>query len=314
MPNEGVQSLTSRDIMGMMYAQLEDPGQGGGWPSQIGMYIPSDQASETHKWLGAVPALREWVGSRKANRLRDQGVTIENVKFEGTIEIPLDLMRRDKTAQVQVRINDLMKRANQHWRKLASLRIDGGESLPCYDGSNFFATDHEDHKSGTQSNKLSINVVDKTAPTATEFVDVILEMVQAILGFKDDQGEPMNDGASEFLVMVPINYMGVAKKALGNDFIAGGDSNILTVDDEFRIRLAVNQRLTWTDKLAAFATDSYMKPFILQEEDQIRISGKAEGSDFEHDFDAHEYGVKALRNVGPAFWQMACMAALSNAP
>ncbi|CAN0486785.1 unnamed protein product, partial [Discosporangium mesarthrocarpum] len=68
---------------------------------------------------------------------------------------------------------------------------------------------------------------------------------------------------------------------------------------------------SWTDKFAIFRTDAPVKALIRQEEDGLTISAKAEGSDFEHDNDQHEYGLKANRNVGPGRWEYGCQVQLT---
>jgi len=134
-----------------------------------------------------------------------------------------------------------------------------------------------------------------------------MSCVSAILGFKDDQGEPMNEGASNFLVMVPTVYLQPFASVLNNPFIASGQSNIVKNIEGFNFSLAVNPRLTSTAKFFVFRTDGQTKPFIRQEEQGITVSAIAEGSELEFHEDKHRYGVKAIRNVGYGYWQHACL-------
>ncbi|MBZ4251856.1 hypothetical protein LAJ57_13170, partial [Streptococcus pneumoniae] len=86
----------------------------------------------------------------------------------------------------------------------------------------------------------------------------------AIIGFKDDQGEPMNEEATSFLVMVPVPFMSAAAAALKNPVITDGSgsrTNTITNLGGFSFELAVNPRLTWTTKFATFRTDGMTKPF-----------------------------------------------------
>jgi phage major head subunit gpT-like protein len=75
----------------------------------------------------------------------------------------------------------------------------------------------------------------------------------------------------------------------------------------FSIELAVNPRLTWTDKFALFRTDGDVKPLIRQEEEAVSMSAIAEGSEEEFKNNRHLYGVKAIRNVGLGYWQHAVL-------
>ena len=58
-------SLSSRAIIGEFYNTLEQ-NTGALWVPGTSMLVTSDQESETYKWLGMAPAMREWVGGRVA--------------------------------------------------------------------------------------------------------------------------------------------------------------------------------------------------------------------------------------------------------
>ncbi len=313
-----LRGLSSRAIIGRFYETLEAV-TGKSWISKVGMLFPSDQESETYKWLGFTPALREWIGGRQAKGLRENGITIENKKFEATLELDVDDLRRDKTGQIQVRIDELADRVNEHWSKLLSTLIINAESQVCYDGQYFFDTDHEEGDSGSQKNDLAagdygeLNVAVAANPTANELADVILKMIQHMYSIKDDQGEPMNALARDFLVMVPVGMWGNALQAVRSKLLnagTGARENPLN-NAEVTINVTANPRLTWTDKLAIYRTDGRAKPFILQEEEAIKMSAIAEGSEEEFKNNRHLYGVKTIRNVGYGYWQHAILATLS---
>lgn len=309
----GASTLGSRAIIGRFYKTLEQD-LGAGWLDPLSMYFNSDQASEEYKWLGQTPAMREWVGGRHAKGFRENGLTIVNKRFEATLEVLLDDLRRDKTGQVLVRIDELAQRTNAHWASLLSTLITNGESAVCYDGQYFFDTDHSEGDSGAQSNDISVNISTTTAPTAGEFEGAILEATQKMLSFKDDQGEPMNENARRFLIMVPVPFLGAAAAALQSQVIvqnatAVASNRIMAVASlgGFTYDLVANARLTWTEKFALFRGDGGVKPFIRQEEEAVQLKAKAEGSEFEFDNRAHQYGVDTSRNVGYGYWQHGCL-------
>jgi hypothetical protein len=310
----GAQSLSSRAIIGEFYATLEQD-IGNTWVPSITNMFDSNQESETYKWLGQAPQMREWVGGRQAKGFSENGITIVNKTFEATLEVLVDEIRRDKTGQVMVRVRELAQRTNGHWAKLLSSLIIGGESALCYDGQYFFDTDHSEGDSGSQSNDISNDITTTTAPTAGEMETSILKAIQAILSFKDNEGEPLNENAREFLCMVPVPYMSAAAAALGSSVIAdaastgGRTNNIITLGSigGFMVRLAINPRLTWTTKFAVFRTDAQTQSLIRQEEEGVTVQAIAEGSELEFEQNRHRYGVKAIRNVGYGYWQRACL-------
>lgn len=100
----GASTLSSRAIIGRYYQRLEqNPGLQ--WVTSVSNYFTSDQESETYKWLGQVPAMREWIGGRHAKGFLENGVTIQNKHFEATLEVLVREMQRDKTGQIMVRVS-----------------------------------------------------------------------------------------------------------------------------------------------------------------------------------------------------------------
>ena len=314
--------LSSRAIIGRYYKRLNQK-TGMAWVEALSNYFTSDQESETYKWLGQVPVMRDWVGGRQAKGFTTNGLTIENKHFEATLEIPLVDLRRDKTGQINVRVNELADRTNTHWAQLLSKLIIGGESTVCYDGQYYFDTDHKDATGPVQSNKIGITLNDYKSqidggkvgnpdnPSEAALRLAILRTIQQILSFKDDQGEPINENASKFLVVVPTSLWYVARAAVSVPLTIGGASNAVKVLDEIDISISQNPRLDWSDKFAVFRTDSSVKSFIRQEEKGIQLKAIAEGSELEFKHDKHWYGVDTWRNVGYGFWQNSCLTQLT---
>jgi len=302
------QTLSSRAIMGRFYRALEQD-QGEAWVNATSMLFNSDQESETYRWLGQTPAMREWIGGRLSKPLREDGITLFNKPWEATLEIPVDWMNRDKTGQIQVRINELAQRAQSHWADLLTNLIVAGATTRCYDGDYFFGDAHAEGSSGTQDNNIGGAAATGTQPTTAEMQTAIVAATAQILGLKDDQGLPMNAGARRFTLMVPVVYLEPAVLALGASVIASTDSTVKALGSlgGFGYDLAINPRLTWTDKFALFRTDGHVKPFIRQEERGVEMAAIAEGSELEFNERMHRYGVSAWRNVGYGYWQHACL-------
>lgn len=304
--------LGSRAIIGEFYHRLSQL-TGASWVDGVSMLFDSNQESETYKWLGMVPQMREWVGGRQAKGFRENGITIVNKKYESTLEVEVDDLRRDKTGQIMLRIGEQARRALAHWASLLSTLILAGNTTDCYDGQYFFDNDHAEGDSGTQKNLLTatevgaLDVTTTTAPTVEEMVDAVLGVIGYMLSYVDDQGEPLNEDARDFMVMVGTAPLwGALMGALGQTNIASGETNVLRTLQGFNIRGVYNPRLSSkTTVMYVFRTDSDMKALIRQEEEPIRMSAIAEGSELEFNEDVHHYGIKALRNVGFGFWQCA---------
>lgn len=317
----GASGLSSRAIIGIFYETLA-LSEGLGWQSKIAMPFDSNQESESYKWLGATPSVREWVGARLANGLRENGLTITNKTFESTLEILVDDLRRDKTGQIKLRIQEMADRVAAHWGSLISTFINNGGGSTnglAYDGQYFFDTDHSEGDSGTLKNDLAVgdygvlNVTTATAPTANELADAIMAVIQHFYSLKDDRGEPYNELAKNFLVMVPVQFWGAAQAAVSANLLNTGsgsrDNPLKTMG--INLEVAANSRLTTTTQFYVFRTDGRTKAFIKQEEEGVQMSAIAEGSEEEFKNNKHLYGVKTIRNVGYGMWQHAIRATLS---
>lgn len=317
--------FSSRAIIGTFYATLE-AGLAGSWMTPVSFPVTSQQKVEQYRWLGMSPALRQWIAGRHPQGLRMDAYSLENLKFEATLDIEVDDLNRDKTGQVMLRVQEMADRCNEHWEVLGSAALALGESALCYDGQPFFAATHVEGKSGIQTNLLTATQVTQlavtvaAAPTPAEMAAAILGCIGYQYRYLDDQGQPINGQARQFMVMVPVPLFVPALAAVSSPMVAtaGGAAadNLLMramQANGFQVGVVVNPRLSWTVNFLTLRTDARAKPLIRQEENDVKMSAKAEGSEYEHDTDRHQYGIKASRNVGFGYWQYATKATLSAA-
>ena len=312
----GAQTLSSRAIIGTFYETLNQS-TGASWVDPLSMLFTSNQDSETYNWLGQSPAMREWVGGRHAKGFLENGITITNKQYEATLEVLTKDLRRDKTGQILARVRDLATRTNSHWASLLSTLIINGEAALCYDGQFFFDTDHSEGDSGTQSNDISVDISalpaavagSTTAPSVEEIQQSIVKGINAITGFVDNEGEPMSEGAENFVVMVPNSLYIPASTSI--TMPRGTGVSEQKVPGNMNISVVSNARLSWTDKFAVFTTDGGTSPFIRQQETDVVLKSIAEGSELEFNENKHHYGVDANRNVGYGYWQKACLVTMT---
>jgi phage major head subunit gpT-like protein len=305
--NSQYPNITSKNVLGMFFQEMEIAADRS-WVSAISNTFTSNQATETYAGLGTAPQMREWLGGKQGKNFREQSLTITNKDWESTLEVSLKDLRRDKTGQLQIRIGELAERAMAHDAKLISDLIENGTGTTlgaCYDGLALFADTHSVGSSGTIDNELSVDISalpvatngTTTDPSVGEFVHTVLAGVSLLQGFKDDQGEPINENAQQFVVMVPNGLSKVARLALSQQMIGSGENNPL-IADTLNYRIVSNARLTWTDKFAVFRADGRAKPFITQLEVAPMLKALAEGSDYEFTNNAHLYSVEKSGNVG----------------
>ena len=300
-----------RGVQGRFFRML-DQATGSMWVDDFGMYFPSDQAEEIYVMLGMVPGLREWVGDRLAHGLSENEFKIRNVDFELTIEVFQEWLRRDKTGQLDVRINDVVTRTLSHWASLCSGKILTGETTVCFDGAFYFDTTHTEGASGPQNNIVTLSVANaptthkgtKTAPTAGTMSWAFQKAIERLLSFTDDQGEPLNEFAKWFAAMVPVPFWAPGLTAIASDFVGQGEPNALKVagSSDFGIKIHPNTRLTaggWTTKFVVARTDAMVKALIRQEEllPQFDAIGLEPNSELRFQKRKAQFGVHTCRNV-----------------
>lgn len=109
---------------------------------KIAMTVPSGSRDETYAWMGNLPAMREWVGPRVVNNLSAYGFTITNRKFESTVSVNREDIEDDRLGTFKPAFAEMGGMARRHPDELVFGLLKNGFSSLCYDGQNFFDTDH----------------------------------------------------------------------------------------------------------------------------------------------------------------------------
>lgn len=110
--------------------------------AQIATKVPSSTASEEYGWLGSMPGMREWVGDRVINGIANHGYSIRNKTFENTVGVPREAIEDDQYGIYSPLFSELGRTAAVHPDELVFALLLAGWSTLCYDGQNFFDTDH----------------------------------------------------------------------------------------------------------------------------------------------------------------------------
>jgi phage major head subunit gpT-like protein len=219
---------------------------------ELASIVKSTGSSENYRWLGTVPQMREWGTGRLAQGLRSESYSVDNHKYEATLEVDRDELADDQLGQIIVRIRELARRAGSHPDKLLADMLEHGSDAGynSYDATTFFSDNHTIGQTGPQSNKLTFDTTDPGNIAYDEFAASYANAVQAMLGFKDDQNEPANTEIGQLIVLVPLNLWYKAKQALTaqvNDM----STNILAGE----AKVVVFPRLTSCDKWYLCRTD-----------------------------------------------------------
>ena len=138
--------------------------------SAIAMTIPSSTATNTYAWLGKFPKMREWVGSRQIGKMAKQAMSLENKKFEATVGVERTDIEDDQVGMYRPMMQAMGESAATLADDLVWGLLPKGKTTLCYDGQNFFDSDHPvfANNDGTGANTPTSNITtgtDNDAPT-----------------------------------------------------------------------------------------------------------------------------------------------------
>lgn len=109
---------------------------------KVATRVPSSNTSNTYGWLNQFPKLREWVGDRVVKDMAAQGYTIVNKLYEATVGVKRTDIEDDNVGIYTPLFAEMGRAAAAHPDELVFGLLAAGESTLCYDGQNFFDTDH----------------------------------------------------------------------------------------------------------------------------------------------------------------------------
>ena len=109
---------------------------------KVATRVPSTSTSNTYGWLGQFPALREWAGDRVLKDMAAQAYQVQNKLYEGTVAVKRTDIEDDNVGVYTPLFAEMGRAAKAHADQLVFGLLAAGETTTCYDGQNFFDTDH----------------------------------------------------------------------------------------------------------------------------------------------------------------------------
>lgn len=240
-----------------------------------------------YAWLGDTPKMREWIGDRVLKDLKAFGYSITKKDYEATIEVSRDAIEYDQLGVVKPRIEQLAHEGDQHYDETLWELVEANTT--CYDGKNFFATDHD------IGGVAFSNLGDKKLTQAS-----FLAGRESMRGLVGETGKSLKIKPN--LLVIPPELEATAIEILKSSTINGGDSNITKDMAEY---LVVDDL---TDPNAWYLLDvtKPIKPLVLQINKPVKFTAmdsvKDEAVFMRKSF---RYGTDSQDNVGYGLWQLA---------
>lgn len=164
------------------------------------MEIPSTGAYEKMGWVGAMPAVQQWLGELNAKQWKSYDYTIKNLDWATGVPINENDINDDQTGSLAMFPEMLVSRIYKHPEKLmVNLLIDGDVNL-AYDGIAFF--------SDVATPRTIDNALAGTGATTLALLqaDLIAALV-AMAQFTDDQGEIIGIVGDTIVCPVALQFL-----------------------------------------------------------------------------------------------------------
>lgn len=278
-----------------------------GVAEQLATVINTTMPAQKYGWLGAAPAMREFVDERRPQGLNSNIATIEDKTFEATIAVERRAIEDDQLDLVRLRIKDLAQRVATHRHQLViDALVKGGNTLG-YDGINFFGIHNVN---GTLYENKSNDLLE-AGPLADRIGDM--------MNIADEAGIPL--GIIPDTLVVGPSLMWQAMELVESPVVVykGGASppspykNVMNG----RLNVVVSPFLRGSSSMFWFLMDTKraIKGLVLQQRSDVPVEFTAlestSGSESAFMRDVYYYGVRGRYNVGYGLWQT-CFAGYSG--
>jgi hypothetical protein len=166
------------------------------------------EITNTFPSFGSVPEIRQLSGisgggTRQPVLLKDWSMTATVFEWEQTVPITR-LIAESKSEAVRAKTQQIATKAMKGMDRVFCQALNSTTALG-YDGVAITSTAHPE--SGTsQSNLVTGANITLPAMTAAEAEAALLAAIPAIKAFVDDQGTPVNEGISRFIVLCPLTF------------------------------------------------------------------------------------------------------------
>lgn len=207
--------------------------------------LPALFALETFGWLAEMSGMREWIGPREIDRVKERSFQAAVKTYEKTVGVDVEKLSDNENVEGAIAtagaiagaIGEVVARLPDD---LYVFTLQNGQSIVCYDGQNLYDTDHPtvlNGAAGTQSNYEASGF----ALNQTNF----LIARARLMGFKGENGLPRGVGG-KLVLEVPPALEGAGRTILVALTISTGGTNISQGMAELRVnpRLA-GQDTTW---------------------------------------------------------------------
>ena len=263
----------------------------------IANVVTSTKRIEQYNWLVRLGKVREWIGPRVLNRFKAYGFTIENKKWEDSVEVEIDDITDDQLGQYVPQIQNMATEANQHYPRLITAILETGFLNEAYDGQPFF---DESHPVGGRN----ITLVSNKGTLRLSHAG-LTEAFENLHNLRDDRGEPLGI-QYDTLFVHPSKRLLVQELIEAEYIIKGGTMQAYNRTRNIVPRVVYLPFLSDPEKWFLADTSKPIKPLILQIRERPIWQAVTNLNDSQvFDTDKFKFGLKMRHNAGYLLWQLA---------
>ena len=241
------------------------------------------------EWLGSLPRVREWIGARQVEDMKNYDYTIKKKDWELTLKIPYhkvwDSSKTILAELIRQRTHQLASQFRKDYpSEIVVQALENGVSALAYDGVAFFAS----------SGRTNANMVSGSGTTVDNILADLAVCRAKMKRFVDDKGRQLNI-TGDLAVIPPeleTKFMEITRAKLrdATDNIHYGSLNYV-----------VDARLSDTTDWYFIATNEFIKPVLFVSIGGVSVAVK----DTTFDNKSITVGADATGNVGYSFPELA---------
>lgn len=189
----------------------------------VASVVPSTSSANVYAWLGQFPHMKQWIGSRVLRDMAAHGYSITNILYESTVSVPRVDIEDDNIGVYSPLFQMQGQEAEQYPNRDVFSLLAKGDSELCYDGQNFFDTDHPVYENvdGTGTAVPVSNLFTGDGPAAWYLMDTTKPLKPLIFQqrVKPQITNKQSDATSDKVFMDDVYLYGIrARSAVGFGF------------------------------------------------------------------------------------------------
>lgn len=270
--------------------------------------VPSTTTQNDYAWMKQLKGVREWIGDREVENVSSHDYTLKNKSWEESVGVDRDYIEDDNLGIYTPLFEQLGENFAYHPQELLVSLMRTGHQVVCYDGQNFFDTDHP----GKDINGADTTFSNYSASGLALSLDNAMTVRATMLSRRNEHGKSIASNPRVLVVPPALEKTAreiasasvVLKTTTSPGNLAAGVTNVAALEGMFDVVVMpelAGDDTTWY----LFDLSRTIKPFLFQTRRGTNFVQKTQPND-EGVFWQKQlaWGADARYNLGVTFWQL----------